>query len=131
MTCTTNCMLSISCKSSTICSSSDILIVNNSGNVLLIEFALAEGMPELLVFVAINAISMACIVFWYLKEYNQCYHKYNVTCKGCIGEYDQQDLPHWCITYIFQKFLFISYVIFLRFENCNILCIDHTCQYVF
>ena len=48
MTCTTNCILSISCKSSTICSSSGVLIVNNGGNVLLIEFALAEGMPELL-----------------------------------------------------------------------------------
>ena len=49
ITCTTNCMLSIFC--STICSSSGILIVNNGGNVLLIEFALAEGMPELLMFV--------------------------------------------------------------------------------
>ena len=31
------------------------------------------------------------------KEYDQCYHKYNVTYKGHIGEYDQQDLPHLCI----------------------------------
>ena len=60
--CTTYCMLSISCKSSTIC----ILIVNNGGNVLLVEFALAEGMPELLMFIVINAISIACIVFQYL-----------------------------------------------------------------
>ena len=59
-------MLSILCKSCIICSSSGILIVNNSGNVLLIEFALVEGMPELLVFVAINAISIACIVLQYL-----------------------------------------------------------------
>ena len=40
--------------------------MNNGGNVLLIEFALADGMPELLVFVVINATSMACMVFWYL-----------------------------------------------------------------
>ena len=66
ITCTTNCMLSISCKSSTICYSSGILIINNGGNVLLIEFALAEGMPELLMFIVINAVSIACIVFWYL-----------------------------------------------------------------
>ena len=39
--------------------------MNNGGNVLLIEFALAEGMPELLVFIVINDISIACIVFWY------------------------------------------------------------------
>ena len=66
ITCTTNCMLSISCKSSTICSSSGILIINNSGNVLLIKFALVEGMQELLVFIVISAISIACIVFQYL-----------------------------------------------------------------
>ena len=48
ITCTINCMLSISCKSSTIFSSLDILIVNNGGNVLLIGFALVDGMPELL-----------------------------------------------------------------------------------
>ena len=59
-------MLSISCKSSTIVSSSDILIVNNDGNVLLIGFALADQMPELLMFIVINAASMACIVFQYL-----------------------------------------------------------------
>ena len=69
-----HCMLSISCKSSTICSSSGILIVNSDENVLLIEFALVEGMPELL------------LVSY--KEYDQCYNKYNVTCKGRIGEYD-------------------------------------------
>ena len=46
-----NCMLAISCKSSTIFSSSDILIVNNGGNVVLIGFALADGMPELLMLV--------------------------------------------------------------------------------
>ena len=50
-------MLSISCKSSTICSCSGILIVNNGGNVLLIEFALAEGMPELLVYFVNNVSS--------------------------------------------------------------------------
>ena len=66
MTSTINCMLSISCKSSTIFYSSGILIVNNGGNVLLIEFALAEGMPELLMFIVINAVSMACMVFQYL-----------------------------------------------------------------
>ena len=59
-------MLSISYKSSTICSSLGILIINIGGNVLHVEFALAEGMPELLVFVVINAISIACIVFWNL-----------------------------------------------------------------
>ena len=66
ITCTINCMLSILCKSSAIFSSSDILIVNRGGNVLLIGFAFADGMPELLVFVVINAISIACIVFQYL-----------------------------------------------------------------
>ena len=66
MTCTINCILSISCKSSTIFSSPGILIINSGGNVLLIEFALAEGMPELLIFVVINAISIASIVFQYL-----------------------------------------------------------------
>ena len=66
ITCTINCMLSISYKSSTIFSSSDILIINNGGNVLLTGFALADGMPELLMFIVINAISMACIVFQYL-----------------------------------------------------------------
>ena len=65
ITCTTNCMLLIFCKSSMICSSSGIFIINNGGNVLLIEFALAEGMPELLVFIVMNAISRVCIVFWY------------------------------------------------------------------
>ena len=64
--CTINCMLLILCKSSTIFSSLDILIANSGGNVLLIGFSLADGMPELLVFLVINAISMACIVFWYL-----------------------------------------------------------------
>ena len=66
ITCTVNCMLSISCKFSTIFSSSDIFIINNGGNVLLIGFALADGMPELLVFVVINAVSMACNIFQYL-----------------------------------------------------------------
>ena len=66
MTCSTNCMLSIYCKSSTICSSSGILIINNGGNVLLIEFASEEAMQELLMFVVINAVSIACIVFQYL-----------------------------------------------------------------
>ena len=64
MTCTTNCMLSIFCKSATICSSG-ISIINNGGNVLLIEFTLVEGMSELLMFVVINAVSIAGIVFWY------------------------------------------------------------------
>ena len=88
ITFTTNCMLSVSCKSSSICSSSGILIVNNGGNALLIEFALAEGMPELLMFIVINAISSLHCLSGSYKEYNQCYHKYNVACKGCIGEYD-------------------------------------------
>ena len=65
ITCATNCMLLISCKSSIICSSSGILIINNGGNVLCLEFAVVEGMPELLVFVVINALSIACIVFQY------------------------------------------------------------------
>ena len=52
-TCTINCMLLIARKSSTLFSSSDILIINIGGNVLLIEFALADGMPELLVFLVI------------------------------------------------------------------------------
>ena len=59
-------MLSIYCKSSGIFSSSDILIVNKGGNVLLIGFALVDGMPELLVFIVINAVSMTCIVCRYL-----------------------------------------------------------------
>ena len=59
-------MLSISCKCSAIFSSSDILIVNRDGNILLIGFAFADGMPELFVFVVINAVSIACIVFQYL-----------------------------------------------------------------
>ena len=29
-------------------------------------FAFVDGMPELFVFVVINAVSIACIVFWYL-----------------------------------------------------------------
>ena len=66
ITCTINCMLSISCKSSAIFSSSDILIINNGGNVLLIEFALVDRMLELLMFIVINAVSMACIIFQYL-----------------------------------------------------------------
>ena len=65
LTSTINCMLLISCKSLAICSSSGILIVNYSGNVLLIEFALVERMPELLMFIVINAVSIACIVFQY------------------------------------------------------------------
>ena len=64
--CTINCMLLILCESSTIFSSSDILIINNGGNVLLIGFALADGMPELFMFIVINAISMAYIIFQYL-----------------------------------------------------------------
>ena len=64
--CTISCILLISCKSSAIFSSSVILIVNKGGNILLIEFAFADGMPELLVFLVINAVSIACIVFRYL-----------------------------------------------------------------
>ena len=66
ITCTINCMLLISCKSSAIFSSSDILIVNRGGNILLIGFAFVDGMPELFMFVVINAVSIACIVFQYL-----------------------------------------------------------------
>ena len=55
-----------SCKSSVIFSSSDILIVNKGGNILLIGFAFADGMPELFMFIVINAVSIACIVFQYL-----------------------------------------------------------------
>ena len=65
ITCTISCMFLISCKSSAIFSSSDILIVNKGGNILLIGFAFADGMPELLVFIVINAVSIACIVFQY------------------------------------------------------------------
>ena len=64
--CTISCILSILCKSSAIFSSSDILIINKGGNVLLIGFAFVDGMLELLVFVVINAVSIAGIVFWYL-----------------------------------------------------------------
>ena len=64
--CTINCMLLISCKSSTIFSSLDILIINNGGNVLLMGIALVDGMPELLMFVVINAVSMAHIIFQYI-----------------------------------------------------------------
>ena len=63
-----SCMLSISCKSSANFSSSDILIVNKGGNILLIGFPFVDGMPELFVFVVINAVSIACIVFWYLLK---------------------------------------------------------------
>ena len=66
ITCTINYMLSILCKSSAIFSSSDILIVNRDGSVLLLGFDFVDGMPELFVFIDINAISIACIVFWYL-----------------------------------------------------------------
>ena len=61
-----SCILSILCKSSAIFSSSDILIVNKGGSVLLIGFAFADEIPELFVFIAINSISIACIVFRYL-----------------------------------------------------------------
>ena len=64
--CTINCMLLISCKSSAIFSSSDILIINRGGNVLLIGFAFVDGMPELFVFIIINAVSIVCIVFQYI-----------------------------------------------------------------
>ena len=64
--CTMSCILLILCKSSAIFSSSDILIVNKGGNVLLIGFAFADRMPELFMFVVINAVSIACIVFQYL-----------------------------------------------------------------
>ena len=58
--------ISMLCKSSAIFSSSDILIINRGGNVLLIGFAFVDGMPELFVFIVINAISIAYIVFRYL-----------------------------------------------------------------
>ena len=64
--CTISCILLILCKSSATFSSSDILIVNQGENVLLIVFTFADGMPESLVFVVINCISIACIVFQYL-----------------------------------------------------------------
>ena len=63
---TMSCILSISYKSSAIFSSSDVLIINKGGNVLLIGFVFADGIPELFVFVVINVVSIACIVFWYL-----------------------------------------------------------------
>ena len=61
-----SCILSISCKSSAIFSSSDILIINKGRNILLIGFAFVDRMPELFMFVVINAVSIACIVFQYL-----------------------------------------------------------------
>ena len=89
ITCTINCMLSISCKSSTIFSSSDILIVNNGGKVLLIGFCPSRWDARIT-----HVHSYKChkhglhhLLVSY-KEYDQCYHKYNVACKGCIGEYD-------------------------------------------
>ena len=87
--CTIYCMLSILCKSSTIFSSSDILIINNDENVLHIEFALADGDARIT-----HVHSYKCCKHGLhhlsvsYKEYDQCYHKYNVTCKGRIGEYD-------------------------------------------
>ena len=66
MTCTINCMFSISCKSSAIFSFLNILIINYGGNFLLTGFALVDGMPELLMFIVINGVSIACIVFQYL-----------------------------------------------------------------
>ena len=61
-----SCILSVLCKSSAIFSSSDILIVKKGGNVLLIGFAFMDRMPELFVFIVINAVSIAGIVFQYL-----------------------------------------------------------------
>ena len=99
ITCAINCMLLFSCKSLTIFSFSDILIINNGGNVLLIEFALADGMPELLMFIVINAISMACIIFWYLiKNTISVITSIMLHVKAA---YDQQHLPHLCIMQIF------------------------------
>ena len=97
-TCTINCMLSISCKFSSTFSSFDIFIINNCGNVLLIGFALVDGMPELLMFVCYKCHKHGFhgLLVSY-KEYDQCYQKYNVPCKGHMGKYDQQDLPLLCI----------------------------------
>ena len=39
-------------------SSSEILIINRGGNILLMGLAFANGMPELFMFVVINAISI-------------------------------------------------------------------------
>ena len=64
--CTISCILSILCKSSAIFSSSDILIANKGGNILCIGFAFVDGMPELFMFIVINTIGIACIVFQYL-----------------------------------------------------------------
>ena len=76
ITCTTNYMLSISCKSSTICSFSGILIVNNGGNVLLIEFALVEVDARIARVRSYKCRkhSLHCLSVFY-KEYDQCYHK--------------------------------------------------------
>ena len=53
------------------------------------RFALAEGMPELLVFVVINAVSITCIVFWYfIKNMISVITSIDVACKGHIGEDD-------------------------------------------
>ena len=136
--CTISCILLISCKSSAIFSSSDILIINKGGNVLLIGFAFADGMPDLLMFIVINAVSIACTVFRYLIKNTisvstsimEHLHNSILAYEGHIGEYDRQDLPVLSITYVFQKFLFISYIIFLGLKNCNVLCINHMCRYI-
>ena len=46
-------------------SSSGNLIVNNGGNVLVIGYALIDVMPEFFMFILMNAVSMACVVFRY------------------------------------------------------------------
>ena len=90
-TCTINCMLSISCKSSTIFSSLDILIINNSGNVLLIGLSRWDARITHVHSYKCGRHGLHHLLVSY-KEYDQCYHKYNVACKGHIGEYDMTRL---------------------------------------
>ena len=115
--CTTNCILSISFNSSTISSSSGSWFSGRNARV-----------PHVHSYEC-HKHGMHCLFVFY-KEHDQCYHKKNVTCKGHIGADDQQDLPDLCITYIFQKFLFISYVISFRFVKSNIFCLNHVHQYI-
>ena len=124
ITYTTNCMLLIFCKSSTICSCLGILIINNGRNVLLIEFALVEGMPELLVFIVINVVSIACIVFQYFIKnmiivITSMISNVKVTLEKMTNK----------TCHIPKVFVYFLHNL-LRFKNCNILCINHMHQYI-
>ena len=72
MTCTTSCMLSISYKSST---TYRICLSGRDARITRVHSYKC------------HKHSLHCLSVSY-KEYDQCYHKYNVACKGHIGEHD-------------------------------------------